>query len=104
LARLLLHFLSRGSGLESLSQLLFGTTVDWDRKLLVVEAGPSFEIGTENRPKADLSFVSDSEDSCKSLLNRSIALPLHVAFLFSLFGKRLLCCIVNQMLFPMFDQ
>jgi hypothetical protein len=35
------------------------TTVDWDRKLLVVETGTSFGIGTDNRLKAELSFVSD---------------------------------------------
>jgi hypothetical protein len=62
LAHLLLQVLLRG--LESLSQLLFeklevGTTVNWDRKLLIVEAGPSFEIGTANHSKADMSFVSD---------------------------------------------
>jgi hypothetical protein len=40
-------------------KLEVGTTVNWDRKLLIVEAGPSFEIGTENRSKSDLLFVSD---------------------------------------------
>ncbi len=50
------------------------------------------------------SFFLISEDSCKSLLDCSIAFPSHFAFLLSLFRKCLHCCIVNRMLFPMYDQ
>ena len=40
-------------------KLEVGTTLNWDKKLLIVEAGTSFGFGTENRLKAELSFVSD---------------------------------------------
>ncbi len=44
-----------------------GTTVNWDRKLLIVDAGTSFGIGTENHSKADLSFVSDFKEIVQKL-------------------------------------
>ena len=85
-------------------KLEVGTTLNWDKKLLIVEAGTSFGIGTENRLKAELSFVSDFRGFVKSLLDRSIEFPSHFAFLLNLFGKCLRCCVVNRMLFPRYDQ
>ena len=61
-------------------------------------------LGSVGGQKGSFRLFLISKDSCKSLLDCSIAFSLHVAFLLSLFGKRLLCCVVNQMLFPMFDQ
>jgi len=61
-----------------------GTTINCDRKLLIVEAGTSFGIETENHLKVELSFVSDFRGFVyESSLDRSIAFRLHVAFLLS---------------------
>ena len=46
-------------GMRKCKKLEVGTTVNWDRKLLIIEAGTSFGNGTDNRSKVELSFVSD---------------------------------------------
>ena len=52
-------YLLHSLGHESARKLEVGTTVNWDGKLLLVEAGMSFGIGTDNCSKVELSFVSD---------------------------------------------
>ena len=52
-------------------------------------------LGSVGGQKGSFRLFLISKDSCKSLLDRSIAFPSHFAFLLGLFGKCLRCCVVN---------